>query len=52
MLVEISTNLSLIDTASKEYNYRIIILNSGLLQENINKVKQNACDGFKFVDLQ
>lgn len=38
---------SLISNASKQYNYRIIILNTGLNPDNIAKVKTNECDGFK-----
>lgn len=38
---------SLIANASKDYEYRIIILNTGLCEENIAKVKQNECKGFK-----
>ena len=44
---------SLIENASKKYNYRLIVLNTGLLQENIDKVKRNERDGFiiDFVDI-
>ena len=44
---------SLIDNASREYNYRLIILNTGLRQENIDKIMQNTCDGFaiEFADI-
>lgn len=44
---------SLIDNASRESNYRIIVLNTGLCAENIAKVKKNECDGFiiEFIDI-
>lgn len=44
---------SLIANASKEHNYRIVVLNTGLLKENVEKVKQRECDGFiiDFVDI-
>ena len=44
---------SLIANASKDYCYRIIILNTGLCAENIAKVKMNECAGFTidFVDI-
>ncbi|MBE6733068.1 MAG: glycosyltransferase family 8 protein [Ruminococcaceae bacterium] len=44
---------SLITNASKDYDYRIIILNTGLKSENIAKVKLNQCDRFiiDFVDI-
>lgn len=44
---------SLIANASKRYDYRIIVLNTGLDPENIAKVKLRACDGFAidFVDI-
>lgn len=44
---------SLIENASKEYAYRIIVLNTGLEKENIQKVKQNERDGviIEFVDI-
>ena len=44
---------SLISNASKKYNYRIIILNTGLNPENIAKVKANERDSFKidFIDI-
>lgn len=44
---------SLIANASKAYRYRIVVLNTGLLQENVNKVKQKECDGVRidFVDI-
>ena len=44
---------SLIANASKEFNYRIIILNTGLNESNIDKIKQNEREKFKidFVDI-
>ena len=44
---------SLIDNASKEYNYRIIVLNTGLNQENVRAVKQSERDGVRidFIDI-
>ena len=44
---------SLIDNASKDYNYKIIVLNTGLDSKNIEKVKNNECQGFTidFVDI-
>ena len=44
---------SLIDNASKEYTYRIIILNTGISHENIAKIKQNERAGFsiEFLDI-
>lgn len=44
---------SLIENASREYEYRIIVLNTGLNEDNISKVKKNERDGFKidFVDI-
>ena len=44
---------SLISNASKNHNYRIIVLNTGLKAENISKVKTNERDGFTidFVDI-
>jgi len=44
---------SLIDNASRDYRYRIIVLNTGLCPENMTKVKQNECDGFviDFIDI-
>ncbi len=41
---------SLIANASKEFNYRIIVLNTGLEEANVCKVKQNEREGFK-IDL-
>ncbi len=44
---------SLIANASKEYRYKIIVLNTGLCPENIAMVKQNQRPGFSidFVDI-
>ncbi len=44
---------SLITNASKDYSYRIIVLNTGLQPENIAKVKMNERDGFviDFIDI-
>lgn len=44
---------SLIENASKEYNYKLIVLNTGLDPENVAKVMQNARDGFdiEFVNI-
>ncbi len=44
---------SLIDNASKEYRYRIVVLNTGLESENVNKIKLNEREGFKidFIDI-
>ena len=44
---------SLIENASKSYTYRIIILNTGISQGNIDKVKQNERPGFsiEFFDI-
>lgn len=44
---------SLIANASKKFNYRIIILNTGLNESNIDKIKQNEREKFKidFVDI-
>ncbi len=44
---------SLVANASEEYNYRIIVLNTGLQTENIEKVMLNERPGFKieFVDI-
>ena len=44
---------SLIANASKDYKYRIIILNTGLKSENIAKVKMNECPGvtIDFIDI-
>lgn len=44
---------SLIENASKEYKYRITVLHTGLLEENIQKITQNAKERFAidFVDI-
>jgi lipopolysaccharide biosynthesis glycosyltransferase len=44
---------SLIANASKDYNYRIIVLNTGLNSKNVDKVKLNERDGFSidFIDI-
>lgn len=44
---------SLIANASKEYTYRIIVLNTGIQEEHIAKVKRNERPGFviDFVDI-
>ena len=44
---------SLIANASKDYNYRIIVLNTGLDTDNIAKVKLNEREGFAidFIDI-
>lgn len=44
---------SLIENASKAYNYRIIVLNTGLCEENVKKVKAREASGFKidFIDI-
>jgi lipopolysaccharide biosynthesis glycosyltransferase len=44
---------SLIDNASKDYEYRIVVLNTGILPENIEKVKMNERPGFSidFIDI-
>lgn len=44
---------SLVTNASKDYSYRIIVLNTGIKEENINKVKMNECSGFSidFIDI-
>lgn len=44
---------SLIANASKDYDYRIIVLNTGLNPENVSKVKLNERDGFTidFIDI-
>jgi len=44
---------SLIANASREYTYRILVLNTGLNEENVRKVMQNETDRFKidFVDI-
>ena len=44
---------SLITNAGRAYEYRIIVLNTGLSEDNIRKVKQNEKEGFKidFIDI-
>lgn len=44
---------SLIANASKGYKYRIIVLNTGLKSENIEKIKKNEQEGFTidFIDI-
>ena len=44
---------SLIENASKEYKYKIIVLNTGLEPENVSKIMLNECDGFsiEFVNI-
>jgi len=44
---------SLIANASKEYEYRIIVLNTGLDEKGVRKIKQNERKGFKidFIDI-
>lgn len=44
---------SLIANASKEYRYRILVLNTGLSEENVAKVKRQEKEGFRieFVDI-
>jgi lipopolysaccharide biosynthesis glycosyltransferase len=44
---------SLIENASKMFSYRIIVLNTGLRQENVDLVKRRECAGFviDFVDI-
>jgi len=44
---------SLIANASKDYNYRIIVLNTGLECDNVAKIKMNERDGFiiDFIDI-
>ena len=41
---------SLIENASKEYEYRIVVLNTGLNADNVSKIKQNEKEGFR-IDL-
>lgn len=45
---------SLIENASKEYNYKIIILHEGLSKENIEKISNFECEGFeiKFIHMK
>ena len=44
---------SMIENASKEYKYRIIVLNTGLNPDNVAKIKQREREGFliDFVDI-
>ncbi len=44
---------SLIANASKEYSYRLVVLHTGLIEDNIAKVKENEAPGFKidFIDI-
>ncbi len=44
---------SLIENASKDYEYKIVILNTGLDTESIAKIMQNECEGFsiEFIDI-
>lgn len=44
---------SLIENASQEYSYRILVLNTGLDPENVRKIKANERVGFaiEFVDI-
>ncbi len=44
---------SLMENASNEYEYRIIVLNTGLKADNVNKVKKREKTGFKidFIDI-
>ena len=44
---------SLIANASRDYEYRIIVLNTGLNEDNVRKVMQNESQGFKidFIDI-
>ena len=44
---------SLIDNASKEYQYRLVILNTGLAAEGVAKIKRRECPGFviEFIDI-
>ena len=44
---------SLSDNASDNFNYRIVVLNTGLQTENIDKIKALECDNLKidFVDI-
>ncbi len=45
--------MSLIENASRAFEYRIIVLNTGLCEESILKVKRNEREGFKidFIDI-
>ena len=44
---------SLIDNASGDYQYRLIVMNTGLKEENVAKIMRNAKPGFEieFVDI-
>ena len=44
---------SLIENASKDYQYKITVLNTGLCEENLNMVRRNERDGvqIEFVDI-
>ncbi len=44
---------SLIENASPEYTYRILVLNTGLKPENVRKIKANGRAGFtiEFIDI-
>ena len=44
---------SLIENASKEHTYRIIVLNTGIDPENVRKIRRNERAGFKidFIDI-
>ncbi len=44
---------SMIENASKDYKYRIIVLNTGLDPDNVAKIKQRECAGFSidFIDM-
>lgn len=44
---------SLIENASKDHSYRIIVLNTGLDAQNVAKVKRNEREGFciEFIDI-
>ncbi len=44
---------SLIENASRDYSYKIIVLNTGLLPVNTAKLNSNECDGFdiEFFDI-
>lgn len=44
---------SLIENASKEHTYRIIVLNTGIDPENVRKIQRNERAGFKidFIDI-
>lgn len=44
---------SLIENASKDYTYRLIVLNTGVDDANVARIKQNETDGFviDFIDI-